>query len=128
MKTKLKLFQAPLFCAAALGIVSSFSLAAVALGSPDTGETSATIPWSQIGAKVGATFSDANWISMNPRIPGAIGMDTAAVLDVSGNLYIGGYFTVVGDVIANYIAKWDGTSWTALGSGMGGGDGFNPPL
>src|SRR5205823_2177762 len=38
------------------------------------------------------------------------------------NLYIGGDFTVIGDVIANYVAKWNGSSWTALGSGTGGGD------
>ena len=43
----------------------------------------------------------------------------AAVADGSGNLYIGGDFTVVGDVIANGIAKWNGSSWSALGSGSG---------
>src|SRR5439155_19335249 len=42
-------------------------------------------------------------------------------VDGSGNLYIGGYFTLVGDVFANYVAKWNGSSWSALGSGMGGG-------
>src|SRR5207247_2849573 len=44
----------------------------------------------------------------------------AAVVDGSGNLYIGGDFTIVGDVFANHIAKWNGSSWTALGSGMNG--------
>ena len=33
-------------------------------------------------------------------------------------LYAGGYFTTAGGVAANHIAKWDGSSWTALGSGM----------
>ncbi len=32
-------------------------------------------------------------------------------------LYAGGQFTTAGSVSANYIAKWDGTSWSALGSG-----------
>jgi hypothetical protein len=36
------------------------------------------------------------------------------------NLYVGGSFTAVGGVPANYIAKWDGASWSALGSGMNG--------
>jgi hypothetical protein len=27
---------------------------------------------------------------------------------------------MVGDVFANHIAKWDGSSWAALGSGIGG--------
>ena len=40
-------------------------------------------------------------------------------LAVSGsNLYAGGEFTTAGGVSANRIAKWDGNSWTALGSGM----------
>ena len=40
-------------------------------------------------------------------------------LAVSGtNLYAGGDFTTAGGVSANYIAKWDGSAWSALGSGM----------
>jgi hypothetical protein len=66
--------------------------------------------------RIDPTFSDANWISMG----GANGAVSAAVLDGSGNLYIGGYFTAVGNVIANRVAKWTGTSWMALGSGIGG--------
>ncbi len=73
--------------------------------------------------RIDPTFSDANWISMNPSIPGAGGTVNAAMVDGSGNLYIGGYFTAVGDVVANYIAKWNGTNWSALGSGMNGGVG-----
>src|SRR5688572_4693940 len=33
-----------------------------------------------------------------------------------------GFFTTAGDRPANYIAKWDGATWSALGSGMGGND------
>ena len=51
-------------------------------------------------------------------IPGADGGLGAAVVDGSGNLYIGGGFTIVGEVFANNITKWNGSSWTALGSGM----------
>ncbi len=69
--------------------------------------------------RIDPTFSDANWISMG-GIPGANGGVSAAVVDGSGNLYIGGSFTVVGDVIANYIAKWNGSSWSPLGSGVNG--------
>jgi hypothetical protein len=40
-------------------------------------------------------------------------------LAVSGaNVYAGGYFTNAGGINANYIARWDGNSWNALGSGM----------
>ncbi len=34
------------------------------------------------------------------------------------DLYAGGYFTTAGEVPANNIAKWDGSAWSALGSGM----------
>jgi hypothetical protein len=67
-----------------------------------------------------SNFTDANWSSMNPNVPGADSLVSAAVVDASGNLYIGGSFTVVGGVLANRIAKWDGTRWSALGSGIEG--------
>jgi hypothetical protein len=35
-----------------------------------------------------------------------------------GTLYAGGGFTYAGGSAANYIAQWNGTSWSALGSGM----------
>jgi hypothetical protein len=35
-------------------------------------------------------------------------------------LYAGGSFTIAGGMIANRIARWNGSSWSALGSGMGG--------
>ena len=38
-------------------------------------------------------------------------------------LYAGGNFIAAGGVQANYVAKWDGTQWTALGSGMNSGVG-----
>jgi hypothetical protein len=43
-------------------------------------------------------------------------------LAVSGSdLYAGGDFTMAGGRPAIYIAKWNGTNWTALSSGIGGG-------
>ena len=33
-------------------------------------------------------------------------------------LYAGGYFTSAGGGPANYVARWDGSSWSPLGSGM----------
>ncbi len=69
--------------------------------------------------RIDPTFSDANWISMG-GIPGPNGLVFATVVAGSGDLYIGGYFTVVGDVIANSIAKWNGSNWMALGSGTDG--------
>ncbi|MEO1434487.1 MAG: T9SS type A sorting domain-containing protein [Bacteroidota bacterium] len=40
----------------------------------------------------------------------------------NGDVYVGGEFTTVdnGTVAANNIAKWDGSAWSALGSGLNG--------
>jgi hypothetical protein len=47
---------------------------------------------------------------------------TVYALAVSGsNLYAGGCFTTAGGTAASYVAKWNGTSWSPLGSGMSGG-------
>jgi hypothetical protein len=44
--------------------------------------------------------------------------------DAAGNLYAGGSFDQAGTgpglISANFIAKWDGTSWSALGNGVDG--------
>ncbi|QTA78941.1 Immunoglobulin-like fold-containing protein [Desulfonema limicola] len=39
-------------------------------------------------------------------------------VDGSGNLYAGGDFMTAGGVSANYIAQWNGSEWSALGTGM----------
>jgi hypothetical protein len=38
----------------------------------------------------------------------------------NGELYVGGKFTTAGGVSASNIAKWNGTAWSALGSGITG--------
>ncbi len=67
----------------------------------------------------GGGFSDGNWLSMG-GVPGVNGVVYATVVDGAGNLYIGGDFTAAGDTCATNVAKWDGSRWTALGSGLGG--------
>ncbi|MBI3123918.1 MAG: carboxypeptidase regulatory-like domain-containing protein, partial [Ignavibacteriales bacterium] len=41
------------------------------------------------------------------------------------DLYVGGEFNVAGNIQANRIAKWDGSNFSALGSGMFGNSGYN---
>ncbi len=69
--------------------------------------------------RIDPTFSDDDWISMG-GLPGADNYVYAVVVDGAGNVYIGGSFTVAGDVIANKIAKWNGSAWLALGPGVSG--------
>ena len=35
----------------------------------------------------------------------------------NGELYVGGYFTSIGGILAHNIAKWNGTSWSCVGPG-----------
>lgn len=53
-------------------------------------------------------------------ISGVEGFVQAIATDHSGNVYVGGYFTIAGDKVANNIAMWDGTTWNTLGSGTNG--------
>ncbi|MHA3770406.1 DUF7453 family protein [Verrucomicrobiota bacterium sgz303538] len=87
------------------------------IGSPSA--TSVTIQECTPNPEGSGAFSDADWISMG-GLPGADsqGFVYATAVDGSGNLYVGGSFRVIGNVVANGIAKWDGHSWSALGSGM----------
>ncbi|HLK97952.1 MAG TPA: hypothetical protein VK364_09305, partial [Hymenobacter sp.] len=46
--------------------------------------------------------------------------DAVYALAVSGSdVYVGGYFTRAGGVTVNYVAKWNGTTWSRLGTGNG---------
>lgn len=42
----------------------------------------------------------------------------AVTQDAQNNLYFGGVFTHINNVPANNLAKWDGTNWSAVGSGL----------
>jgi hypothetical protein len=65
--------------------------------------------------RIDPTFSDDNWVSMSSGAEGGV---STAVVDSAGNLYIGSFFTSVGSVMANHVAKWNGSSWSALGVGV----------
>jgi hypothetical protein len=68
-----------------------------------------------------AKWDGSTWSALGSGIGGDFlyGGPYVSALAVSGtNLYAGGEFTNAGGVSANYIAKWDGSAWSALGSGM----------
>jgi len=67
--------------------------------------------------RIDPTFSDVNWVSMGGLL-GANSLVYSAVADGAGNLYIGGMFDAIGNTLATGVAKWNGSSWSSLGSGM----------
>jgi hypothetical protein len=69
--------------------------------------------------QIDPTFSDTNWISLG-GILGVDGEVYSEVVDGVGDVYVGGRFSIGGNVFANSVAKWNGSSWSALGSGIDG--------
>ncbi|MCB1126775.1 MAG: hypothetical protein KDM81_09785, partial [Verrucomicrobiae bacterium] len=63
-------------------------------------------------------YGPDHWAAIGDGIQGTDGTVISMVTDEAGNVYVGGNFRVIGDVVANGIAKWDGRAWSALGSGM----------
>jgi hypothetical protein len=90
---------------------------------------------------VGGDFTDANglakadyiarwdgaWHAMgaNPgNTNGALADHVNAIAIDGGNVYVGGLFTnAAGDATADYLARWDGGAWNALGSNAAGTNG-----
>jgi hypothetical protein len=74
-----------------------------------------------------AKWSGNSWSALGSGISGAPPNSGPSVvvfaLAVSGgNLYAGGHFAMAGGMPAYFLAKWNGSNWSALGSGMGGGN------
>ena len=69
-----------------------------------------------------ARWDGGSWSALGSGLGGAGFPPPRALIshdDGSGPaLYAGGDFTLAGGVTANRIARWDGASWTPLGSGM----------
>ncbi|HEU4419548.1 MAG TPA: hypothetical protein VFT55_11460, partial [Planctomycetota bacterium] len=82
-----------------------------------------------VSANYIARWKGTSWSTLGPGlsiIPSALPPFALAVLP-NGDLVAGGYFTAAGGVSANNIARWNGTSWSALGSGLSGGA-FGSPV
>lgn len=75
-----------------------------------------------------AKWDGTGWSPLNTPFNGLAGTFVRALAvadDGSGPaLYVGGFFYSAGSVFASNIAKWDGASWSALGSPTQGVDGF----
>jgi hypothetical protein len=66
-----------------------------------------------------AKWDGSSWSTLGSGMGGAYASSSIWALAVSGtDLYAGGPFFTAGGIAANRVAKWDGSSWSALGSGM----------
>ncbi len=66
-----------------------------------------------------AKWNGTAWSALGSGIGGTLAyVDAIAVDNNSGNLYAGGMFDSAGGVAVHNIAKWDGSVWSALGSGV----------
>jgi len=72
-----------------------------------------------IAARVIAKWNGSSWSALGSGLIG-VNWPFVSALAVSGcDLYVGGDFTpAFNGSVGNNIAKWDGSSWSALGSGM----------
>ena len=67
------------------------------------------------GAMAASCNPDASWDDR--FLVGGVD-DSVEAIAVSGtDVYVGGHFVAVNDLVVNHIAKWDGASWSALDSG-----------
>ncbi|MGY3089509.1 hypothetical protein ACVWYF_002557 [Hymenobacter sp. UYAg731] len=68
-----------------------------------------------------AKWNGTAWSSLGTGlINGASGRVYALAMAGNGDVYAGGYFTQLGGVAANNVAKWNGTAWSGLGTGTNG--------
>jgi len=63
--------------------------------------------------------STNSWSAVGGGVDDAYGSVNAIVISGS-DVYVGGSFNSIGGVSARNIAKWNGNTWSALGSGVGG--------
>lgn len=71
-----------------------------------------------------AKWNGTTWSALGTGLSdGASGNGYVLALAVAGNgdVYAGGEFTLAGGVAVNYVARWNGTAWSALGTGLTGG-------
>src|SRR6185503_1366072 len=70
-----------------------------------------------------ARWDGTNWHALGDGLSGATNGFPSPVaitmaLDSNGDLIVGGNFLYAGDVKVNNIARWDGSQWHALSSGL----------
>jgi trimeric autotransporter adhesin len=67
-----------------------------------------------------ARYDGVTFQQVGTGVPGPQGQGVAVrtLAELDGDLYLGGSFNTQIGFVANYIARWDGTAYRALGSGL----------
>lgn len=68
----------------------------------------------QSGNLSATSLISGTWQSGFNDLSFANGTITSAITDTAGNWYVGGYFNQIDGVAVNNIARWDGSTWSAL--------------
>lgn len=78
--------------------------------------------WAGDSVKGIAKWNGTAWSSLSVKLANAYtGRPVVSAITPSGtDLYVGGYFTLTNAENAVSIAKWNGTTWSRLGSGIAG--------
>jgi len=67
-----------------------------------------------------AMWDGTNWYALDSGITGEAGWASVNTMaSYNGELYIGGYFDTVNGMSINCIAKWNGSVWSSVGTGIG---------
>ncbi|MBL9076385.1 MAG: hypothetical protein JNL08_02710 [Planctomycetes bacterium] len=66
-----------------------------------------------------ATWNGSTWNTMGGGLDNSIVSRVNSIAQLpNGDLVVGGWFSTVGGVACNKIARWNGSAWSPLGSGM----------
>ncbi|GIG28407.1 hypothetical protein [Cellulomonas marina] len=80
--------------------------------------------FNQVGQKPArsiARWTGSSWDTMAGGVTTSIGdAEVHAMVKVGTDLYVAGEFSKAGGVAVRNIARWNGTSWSALGAGLDG--------
>ncbi len=69
-----------------------------------------------------ARWDGQSWSPLGSGMEGAGNPDVTALLVLpNGDLVAGGWFTIADGAPASRIARWDGTTWSPMGTGVSGG-------
>jgi hypothetical protein len=68
-----------------------------------------------------ARWTPCGWAALGTGVAASNGLGKiCAMARLGGDLYVTGSFSRAGDGAASNIARWDGTSWSAVGGGLSG--------